>query len=301
MFKLLSKESNIFSIPVYILFLLLVITAFNVLNFSLLESISAGVAFLGISLVYFVFNPMNLTYQTHVPLFLYTFFIFGFYPENMDLGLSVSLLTNSFLLLVLSSTEDQVRKRSYLLVGAFLAVNYLFLPTTWPMLIFVVMHIIATSRQIALNLFRLVFGIVLVFFAYFCLMYTIGFTTFNADYLPIDLGPVRRDFSSLYSLVPVVVLLVYAVLDHFNHFNEKSPDSRFKYTFLLIFVMAQLTTIVLYMGEHHQYLMLMAFPASVILSRMLRFLPNYWMKELGLWLIIGCMLAFKVLNYFQLF
>ncbi|WP_228409250.1 DUF6427 family protein, partial [Chryseobacterium sp. HMWF001] len=37
MFKLLSKESNIFSIPVYIGFLLLIVITFNLLNFNTYE------------------------------------------------------------------------------------------------------------------------------------------------------------------------------------------------------------------------------------------------------------------------
>ena len=75
MFKLLSKESNIFSIPVYIGFLLLIVITFNLLNFNTYEAIIAGITFLGIALGYFCFHSIALNYQTHLPLFLYTFFI----------------------------------------------------------------------------------------------------------------------------------------------------------------------------------------------------------------------------------
>ena len=301
MFKLLSKESNIFSIPIYIIFLLFVVISFNVLNFNFLDGISAAITFCGVALAYFVFNQINLTYQTHLPLVLYTFFIFAFYPGNLDIGIAVSLLTNSFLLLILTSPEDELRKRSYLLVGAILVINYIFLPTTWPIFLFVALHVFGTSERIQLNLFRLVFGIVIGFFAYFCAMYSFNYTTFNEAYLPFKLGKPLTEFYPLQYLIPIALMVVYAVIDHFSNYNKKSPTSRFKYTFLLVFSLAQLTTIILYMGQHHEYLLLLAFPLSIILSRMLRYLPKYWMKEAGLWIIILCLVMFKIGNYFQIF
>lgn len=301
MFRLLSKESNIFSIPVYIIFLLAVVIAFNVLDFNYIDGISAVITFCGVALGYFIFDKINLTYQTHLPLALYTFLIFALYPGDLDIGIAVSLLTNSFLLLILTSTNEYVRRRSYVLVGFILAINYLFLPTTWPMFIFVILHVIATAERIGLNLFRLIFGILLTFGAYFCFMYFINFTTFDEDYLPIQFGKPKTDFYPLYFLFPIFGLMIYAVLNHFAHYNKKSPESRFKFTFLMIFTLAQLITVVLYMGDHYEYLLLLAFPASIILARMLRFLPNYWLKETGLWLIIICLLLFKVGDIVQLF
>ena len=85
MFRLLSKESNIFSIPVYIGFLLFIVILFNILNFNTYEAIIAGITFVGIALGYFCFNAIQLNYQTHLPLFLYTFFIFGLYNGNLDI------------------------------------------------------------------------------------------------------------------------------------------------------------------------------------------------------------------------
>ena len=81
--------------------------------------------------------------------------------------------------------------------------------------------------------------------------------------------------------------------------GKKSPTSKFKYTFLLIYLFAQLATIFFYMGNVYEYLLLLALPASIILSRMLRFLPKYWMKEAGLWIIIICLMIFKVINNLQ--
>ncbi len=301
MFKLLSKESNIFSIPVYIFFLLVVVVFFNVLNFSYLDFISVAIAFCGVALGYFVFNQLNLTYNTHVPLFLYTALIFAFYDGTIDLGISVTLFVNSVLLFLLTSTQEQLRKQAYLLVGFLCAVNYLFLPSDWPMLLFVILHIIATSQNIILNLFRFLFGIILCLGSYLSVMLFLGHTTLDASYLPFSIGGLMHDYYPLHFLIPIALMVIFAVADHFQHYNEKSPTSRFKYTFLLVFTLAQSISLVLYMGHHYEYLLVLAFPMSLILSRMLRYLPRYVYSELGLWLILICLLLYKGGTYFQFF
>ncbi|MBV8328553.1 DUF6427 family protein [Chryseobacterium sp.] len=301
MFKLLSKESNIFSIPVYIGFLLLVVIIFNILNFNTYEAFIAGITFLGIALGYFCFHSVALNYQTHLPLFLYTFFIFGLYPGNLDIGIAVSLLTNSFLILLLTSADEDIRKKSYVLVGAIVALNFIFLPTTWPMAVFVIIHVVATSAKIGLNLFRFLLGMMLITFSYFSVMYFIQFTSWNIDYFPFGKMKPVTDYTELLPLIPVVLMLIYAVYDHFQNYNKKSPISRYKYTFLLVFSLAQLVTIILYMNKNYEYLLLLAFPSSIILSRMMRFLPKYWMQETALWLIIISLLGFKAGTVFDLF
>ncbi|WP_160136295.1 DUF6427 family protein [Chryseobacterium sp. c4a] len=301
MFKLLSKESNIFSIPVYIGCLLLVVVIFNILNFNTYEAIIAGITFLGIALGYFCFHSVALNYQTHLPLFLYTFFIFGLYPGNLDIGIAVSLLTNSFLILLLTSADEDIRKKSYVLVGAIVALNFIFLPTTWPMAVFVIIHVVATSAKIGLNLFRFLLGMILIVFSYFSVMYFVQFTSWNIDYFPFGKMKPVTDYTELFPLIPVVLMLIYAVYDHFQNYNKKSPISRYKYTFLLVFSLAQLVTIILYMNKSYEYLLLLAFPSSIILSRMMRFLPKYWMQEVGLWLIILSLLTFKAGTVFDLF
>jgi len=157
MFRLLSKESNIFSVPVYIGVLLLIVISFNILEFNTLDVISAVVTFAGVALGYFCFNAIGLTYQSHLPLFLYTFFVFALYPGDLDIGLAVSLFTNSIIILILTADDLSVRHNSYILVGSILAINFIFLPTTWPMSIFVIFHIIGTSGRIGLQMFRLFF------------------------------------------------------------------------------------------------------------------------------------------------
>ncbi|WP_027385630.1 DUF6427 family protein [Chryseobacterium gregarium] len=301
MFRLLSKESNIFSIPVYIGFLLLIVISFNLLNFNTYEAVIAGITFLGIALGYFCFHSIALNYQTHLPLFLYTFFIFGLYPGKIDVGLAVALLTNSFLLLLLTSTNEDIRKKSYVLVGSIVALNFIFLPTTWPMAVFVMIHLVATSERIGLNIFRFLLGVILIALSYFSVMFFLNYTSWNTDYFPFGKMKMVTDYEELIPLALIAGMLAYAVYDHFKNYNKKSPVSRYKYTFLLVFSIAQLITIVLYMNKSYEYLLLLAFPSTIIISRMLKFLPKYWMQEVSLWVIIFSLIGFKAGTYFDLF
>lgn len=301
MFRLLSKESNIFSIPVYIGFLLLIVILFNILNFNTYEGIIAGITFVGIALGYFCFNTIDLTYHTHLPLFLYTFFIFGLYDGNLDLGIAVAILTNSFLLLLLTSTNEDVRKKSYVLVGSIVALNFIFLPTTWPMMIFVLIHLIVTSERVGLNIFRFLLGIIMIGLSYFSVMFFFQFNSWNTDYIPFGKMKIMTDYIDLFSLIPIALMLIYAIYDHFTHYNKKSPVSRYKYTFLLVFSLAQLISIILYMNKTYEYLLLLAFPSTIILSRMMKFLPKYWMQEASVWLTIVSLFAFKAGTHFNLF
>ncbi|WP_213190622.1 DUF6427 family protein [Cloacibacterium caeni] len=300
MFRLLSKESNIFSIPVYIFFLFLLIISFNILDFKTLGVFSSIITFCGFALGYFLFNAIGLNYNTHLPLFLYTFFVFALYPGSLDIGIAMSLFTNSFVMVLLTSNQDEVRKNSYLIIGAILAVNFLFLPTTWPMFIFVLIHLISTSDHISLNIFRLFFGNALVFGTYFGVMYLIGYHDFDESYIPYVEDSFMQDYYPLYFLLPVALYVLYAVMDHFANFNKKSPSSKFKYTFMLLFFLAQLVTVFLYMGKNYEYLLLLVLPNVIILSRALRFLKKYWMKEFGVWIIILTLLLFKLTTYIDL-
>ena len=301
MFRLLSKESNIFSVPVYIGVLLLIVISFNFLNFNTLELISALITFAGVALGYFCFSAIALNYHTHLPLFLYTVLIFALYPGNLDIGIAVSLFTNSIIILLLTNDNISVRNFSYTLVGSILALNFIFLPTTWPMAIFVVFHIIGTSDRIGLHIFRLFFGILLVALSYLGLAYFLNMNSWNPAYFPFSGFKVQPHIDNLLWLSPVAILLIHSVMDHFRNFNKKSPNSRFKYTFLLVFSLAQLITIVLYMGKTFEYLLLLALPTSIIISRMLRFSKKYWMQEVGLWVIIISLFIFKLSTYFNFF
>lgn len=301
MFRLLSKESNIFSIPVYIGILLLIVVSFNFLDFNTLEVISAVITFAGVALGYFCINAIALNYQSHLPLFLYTVFIFAFYPGDLDIGIAISLFTNSIILLLLTNDNLSVRNTSYILVGTILCFNFIFLPTTWPMALFVIFHIIGTSDRVGLHFFRLLFGIFLVAISYLSIAFFLHLNSWNPAYFPFHDFSLVKNIDNIWWLLPVILLLAYAVMDHFQNFNRKSPNSRFKYTFLLVFSLAQLLTIVLYMGKTYTYLLLLALPVSIILSRMLKFSKKPWMSEVGLWVIMLSLFLFKLSTYFKFY
>jgi len=297
MFRLLSKESNIFSIPIYIFFLLLMVIYFNVLDFKTLGAFSGIITFCGIALGYFLFNAIGLNYNTHLPLFLYTFFVFALYPNNLDIGIAMSLFTNSFVMVLLTSNNNHVRKNSFLIIGAILAINYMFLPTTWPMSIFVLIHLIVTTDNIVLNLFRYFFGMAMVMGTYLGIMYLLGFTAFDERYIPIASSSLMNNFYPLYYLAPIALYVIYAISDHYANFNKKSPASKFKYSFLLFFFFSQLITVFLYMGKNYEYLLFLVLPVVIILARALRFLKKYWTKELSLWLIVISLILFRISSF----
>lgn len=294
MFRLLSKETNIFSIPIYMGVILAIILITNTLYFSLLNVISSFIAFCGMALGCVLFNKIGMTRRTHLPLFLYICFIFSFYTENLDIGISMALFTNSILLFFLTDENPKLRDNSYFLIGNILAVNFIFMPTTWTLFLFIIIHIIGNSeKKISLNIFRLILGIGMVFFGYFCLMYILGFDEFNWDYIPFISNQIISDFSALYALVPILFFCVLAILDHFINFNKKSPANKYKYAFILIFLLAQCLTLVFYMGHSYEYFLLVMLPISIILSRFLRFLNKSWQQEVGLWIIVFSCLLFK--------
>jgi hypothetical protein len=299
MFRLLSKETNIFSIPVYLFFLFLMVIYFNTLDFKTLSLFTAVITFCGIALGYFLFNTIGLNYNTHLPLFLYTFFVFALYPENLDIGIAMSLFTNSFVMALLTSNNDYLRKNSFLIIGAILALNYIFLPTTWPMFIFVLIHLISTADNIFLNIFRYFFGMAMVLGTYLGIMYLIGYHSFDERYIPYISNTIMSDFYPLYLLSPIALYVFYAIFDHFANFNKKSPTSKFKYSFLLFFFIAQIITVFFYMGNSYEYLLLLVLPNVIIISRALRFLKKYWMRELGLWIIVLSLIFFKMSTYFN--
>ena len=241
-----------------------------------------------------LFNKIGMTRRTHLPLFLYICFIFSFYTENLDIGISVALFTNSILLFFLTDENPKLRDNSYFFIGNILAVNFIFMPTTWTLFLFIIIHIIGNSeKKILLNIFRLILGIGMVFFGYFCLMYILGFNEFNWDYIPFISNQIISDFSAFYALVPILFFCVLAILDHFINFNKKSPANKYKYAFILIFLLAQCLTLVFYMGHSYEYFLLVMLPISIILSRFLRFLNKPWLQEVGLWIIVFSCLLFK--------
>lgn len=301
MFKLLSKESNIFSIPVYLGLLFLMIIGFNAFNINTLNIVSSIFTFAGVALGYFLFNKINLNSHTHIPLFLYTFLVFSLYSGSLDIGIAISLFINSFILLILTSSNEVLRKSSYMLIGCILALNFVVLPTSWPLIVFVLVHIFATSDRIPLNLFRLFFGMFLIGFSYFCLAFYFNLNSWDSAYFPFGDFKMSKDFYPLPFLIPFGLVVLYGVAQHFQHYNEKSPTSKFRYTFVLTFSLAQLVSILLYMGQDYDYLMLLALPFTIIASRAIFYLPKYWLKELLLWLVVFSLILYKIAGYVEIF
>jgi len=144
-------------------------------------------------------------------------------------------------------------------------------------------------------LFRLIFGAMLVLIAYFSVMYWIDYRSWDPDYLPFTKEFKLVDkFTNLLLISPIILMVIYGIMDHFKHFNEKSPTSKYKYTFLLLFSLALLISVILYMGTNYKMLLVLALPVTIILSRMLKFLPKYWMQEVGVWLILVSLFIFKI-------
>lgn len=300
MFRLLSRKANIFSIPIYIGVLFGIIAILSSLEFDFSNTMSTSIAFLGLALGYPLFNMIKLNRQTHLPLFLYTFFIVAFYNEALDIGISVAIFTNSILLFFFTSENDVFRKDSFILIGNLLAFSFIFLPTIWPLFLFVMIHIIVTSDHIWTNIFQLIFGAFLIFLGYFSIMYIIGFNSFDPSYIPLISMDFITDFRTLYPIIPIAILCIVSIIDHFINFNKKSPTNKFKYSFVLSFLLVQILILTFYMGQMHEYLLLTILPICIILSRFLRFLKYTWMKELGLLCIIVCCLLFKFNSFLNI-
>ena len=301
MFHLLSKEVKLFSIPIYIGLVIFVILTTNNFSFGFINIISNIFAFAGISLGYILFNKLALNRHSHLPLFLYSIFILSFYPENLDIGISMAIFINSILLFFLTDDRPRLRENSYFLIGNLLALSFIFLPNTWALSLFVLIHIIATSDKLLSNIAKMLFGIIIISLGYFCFMYSIGFKYFNPNYFPLISSEIQTNFSKLYFLVPIITFCILGIMDHFINFNKKSPQNKFKYSFILAFLLTQCLILTFYMGENYEYLLLVVFPICIIISRFLRFLNKYWLQEIGLWLIIiSCLFSFKLNTFFPL-
>ena len=213
----------------------------------------------------------------------------------------MAIFINSILLFFLTDDRPRLRENSYFLIGNLLALSFIFLPNTWALSLFVLIHIIATSDKILSNIAKMLSGIIIIFLGYFCFMYSVGFKYFNSNYFPLISSEIQTNFSKLYFLVPIITFCILGIMDHFINFNKKSPQNKFKYSFILAFLLTQCLILTFYMGENYEYLLLVTFPICVIISRFLRFLNKYWLQEIGLWLIIiSCLFSFKLNTFFPL-
>lgn len=293
MFRLLSKESTIFSVPAYLGIVAVILTVFLIPNFGIYSAVCTLIALAGIGLGYFCVHALGITYDTHLPYFLYTLFIVSFYPLQMTPGIAVSLLANSVIVYCLSHMKQFSSGALYITLGSISMANFLFLPTLWPQMVFLLIHIAFTSTAILKNMMRFFLGIGLTALCYGGLAYFFGANSWDSAYWPFEGFYTLASYDRLFLLAPCALFLLYAIANHFYHYNKKSPVSRFRYTFLLLYFFTQLITLILYMGNNYAYLLLLALPSAVIISRGLRFMTKYWMSELCLLILTLSCLAFR--------
>lgn len=298
MFRLLSKQTHIFSIPAYMLVLLAFISVFNIFNFSVLNIVSSLIAFCGIVLGYFLFNNIGLNQKSHLPLFIYTLFIFCFYFGNIDLPLAVTLLGTHLVMLVLTNNNEEIRKNSYFLVGCIIGILYVLQPQIWPILLFVLLHIFGTSSRIIPDLLKIFFGVILIAINYFGYCFIFNTPDCAWRLIPFISDKLITKWDPVAYLAPLLVFLLYSMMDHFMNFAKKSPTSKFKYTLLLMYLGSIVTTLVLYMDTDYEFLLLTALPLAIIISRGIRFMKSPQAREIALWFLILSTLLFKAAYYF---
>ena len=83
--------------------------------------------------------------------------VFSFYFGDVSFPLAFTILTANLSTLILISNNEKIGKRSYFLVGCLMGFMYVVMPQTWPLIIFIILHIFATSSNISANLFPTIF------------------------------------------------------------------------------------------------------------------------------------------------
>lgn len=301
MFKLLSQKTSIFSIPLYmgLLLGLLMITILSQPSIDYLQWLSHMIAFFGFALGYFLFLRISLTRPTHLSLFLYTLSIFCLYPSDLPLSMSLSLLISTFVLTILTHEDDSIRRGSYMVLGSAVALNYIFLPASWPLSIFVVIHILMISNNIIESIFQFLFGGVLSLIGYGCAMYFLGYTELDNHYLPWWHTQKRTNWTKLSLLFPLILMTLTAMGDSLINFNKKSPFSRYRYTFISLLFFSNLASVIFFMGEEPEFLLLLILPSTIILVRWLHYISRLWLKEILLWIIFASLLVYRLSSFFD--
>ncbi|NAW50538.1 hypothetical protein GNY06_03760 [Elizabethkingia argentiflava] len=291
MFRLLSKQTNIFSIPIYLGILLGFVSLFNVLTLSALNIISSIIAFLGIALGYILFNHIGLNRHTHLPFFIYSLLIFTFYFGQLSVSLAFCILIANLCILILTHNHDS----SYLLLGCLTGLSFVIMPSSWPLVVFVLIYIFATSNNIAANILRLFFGIILLLINYICFFYILNIPNCFIRLIPYISDQLISRIDPLIFFLPTAFFTVYSIC---IYFFSKSTSSNFNYIMLVVYSVSILLTLVFYMDTQYEFLLLLALPVSVIASRGIHFTPNDQTKEFILWLIIISSILFKLGYYF---
>lgn len=298
MFRILSRQTHIFSIPSYLIVLILFISIFNVLNFSILGAISSFITFIGIALGYFAFKGIGMTENLHLPLFLYTLLVFSIYFGGIDLGLAITILGAHLIIVLLVNQDTEFREHAYFLIGCITMIMYLVNPESWPFIGFILAQIFLRSRYIVANIFRLLFAGILIFITYLCVLYLFDIPFYYQRLIPYISNRVIQQPGALLFLIPIVLFLLYSLIDGLLNRSKQGLRVQAYYNLIIVALTCPLLICVFYMEHHYEYLLLMALPCSIIISRGLRFLKKPVMQEVFLWVIILSALLFKGGYYF---
>lgn len=297
MFRLLSKQIHIFSIPTYIIVLLLCISTFNVLNFTIVNTISSSIGFVGIALGYFIFRGIGLTEDQHSPLFLYTLLVVCFYFGSLNIDLAVTLLCSHLITFLLLSQNEQLRKSSYLLVGCIIGFMFLVMPESWPLVGFALIQLFAASENIGNDISKIIYALALVFASYLGIQYLSGGSEIFAKLVPYISNQLIKSPSVLFFLAPVALFVLYSIVDNFLNNSKKSPKTKSRYNMILIAMISQLLIVIFYMGKEYEYLLLLALPCSIVISRGLKYIKSRYWQEGIFWLLVLSLVSFKIAYY----
>ena len=301
MFRLLARPTNIFSIPFFIGILSFIFISYNAFYFDVFQAINSVVLFLAISLGYYIFNQINLTHQSHLPLLMYSLMLIGFYNDGLNFNLAMALLLINIIILILTSEKEVYRKKSYFIVGLLMSLCIMFQAETWPICLFLLVHIITSSERMAYNILQILFSLLLSLISLAAYRYLMGFELYQDDLLPYISYQFITDYQWMLLLLPIVLLLIFAIGKHLLQREQMSPNSTFRYNLLLIFLLSVMLMAIFYMGENYNFLIFLAMPSCIFIARFLLQMQESEWQEIWLWLMIISLISFKAITYYQLF
>jgi Family of unknown function (DUF6427) len=301
MFRLLARPTNIFSIPFFIGALCFIFISYNAFYFDVSQAVVSVVLFLAISLGYYIFNQINLTHQSHLPLLMYSLMLIGFYNESLNFNLAMSLLLINIIILILTNEKEVYRKKSYFIVGFLMSTCIMFQAETWPVCLFLMVHIITSSERMAYNLLQIFCSLVLSLISVAAYRYLFGLPLYEDNLLPYISYDFIYDYQWMLLLSPIVILLVFALSKHLLQREQMSPNSTFRYNLLIIFLLSVMLMAVFYMGENYNFLIFLALPSCIFIARFLLQMRESEWQEILLWLMIISLIGFKAITYYQVF
>lgn len=294
MLKLFSTEIKFFSIPIYIILLFIGLFCFN--TFDVNHFLPIMLSLTGICFNYFLFNKINLNYHYRLPLLLYTLFTIAFYTTKIDIGVAINLIINPLILWILIKKEN-FSKNHHLLIGLLLSIGFIFLPTIWVSIFFILLHILTKSKYVSYDLFRLILGFGFGMLFYFEIMYLMNHQSIDTHFFPYFSSEINPNTKLFYPIFPIILIFIGCLFHLFSKMMVISPTNQFKLIFILLYTLTQIFIIIFYMDNENEYILFITFPFSVILGRELQHFKNYWLKETLLWVIIFSLFLYKLFTF----